>query len=290
MTHTVARGLPADWLNAWLAAIGVLVLADEVSLSWTAEPRPRATFHHTTPDLAALIVQSLPTRAETDHLAIARVFPGHSGSFDRRVPVEVFAERATVARARGDATLGSCVTDLQVPRKGELDHSPLDPPAPKGVTMWDRIVACQEQLGDDPTPRVSATLQGRARRAKLNGLGFDHTRFLTPSDPVGDVWVDPVVELLVAAGMTLMHSRGDGRHPAHRGWTGPGLRPGAFSWPVWKAPLSLPAIDAVLDLWWADTPAPKMLGSYESVPYQPRATMDQTRGYASRAIRPAARR
>lgn len=288
--QTTARGLPADWLNGWLAAIGVLVLVEGTRLSWTTEPRPLAVFDHTTTDLAAAIVSSLPTRHEIDRLAIARTLPHHSERLDRGVPVEVYRARATVARSQGDFLFGACLTDLQLARNGELDHSPFDPPAPKGLTLWDRIVSCREKLDEDPTEQLAASLRGSARRVKANGLGFDHTRILSPADPVGDVWVDPAVEILVSVGMAIIHDRGDGEGARIRGWTGPGSRIGAFTWPVWDAPLGLGAVDALLDSWWSGSPTDRILCSYESVPYQPKAREDLTRGYASRMSRPRANR
>lgn len=278
MNHTVARGLPADWLNAWLAAIGIALLNDDVHLSWTREPRPCAQFHHPDQELGELIATRLPSDPEIDSLAIAKTLL--PGSFTRKVSLTSYQERVPVARARGDLSLSSSVTDLHS-ITGELEHSPLDPPAPRGTTLWDRIAKCREELGD-PASAVADTLRGAGRRVQANGLGFDHKRFLAPSDPIGEVWVDPVIELLASAGISLIPIRGDGRKTTTRGWAGPALIPGSFTWPVWDEPLDLAAIDAVLDLWWSGSNTSTVFECYESVPRKQRTQQDASRGIASR--------
>jgi len=42
MARTECPGLPASWLNGWLAAIGLLVLEPRLRLSWTSDPSPVA--------------------------------------------------------------------------------------------------------------------------------------------------------------------------------------------------------------------------------------------------------
>ena len=34
-------GLPAEWINGWLAAVGTTVLDSELRLSWTMDPSPQ---------------------------------------------------------------------------------------------------------------------------------------------------------------------------------------------------------------------------------------------------------
>jgi hypothetical protein len=284
MPTTTAPGLTADWLNGWLAAVGITLVEPRIRLSWTTDARPTAELHHPPGDIAAMIAQALPDRAEIAGLAIARSHPGADRSLDRNVSPAAFQSRAALARSNGDATLAASLTDLHTLRDGQLEHSPLDPPAPQGKTLWDRISACREQIPPDSEVTVRAALAGATRRVQLNGLGFDHRRFLSPADPVGDVWIDPVVELLASVGMTLLPARGDGHRATFRGWTDRPQRDGAFTWPAWVEPLSAAGIDALLDAFWAGQPPTTVSRRYASVAYRPRGAMDQTRGYASRPM------
>ena len=57
-----APGLPADWLNGWLAAIGVTVLIPGARLCWTDDGVPSAVFETDEPvDLAKVVADALPT-------------------------------------------------------------------------------------------------------------------------------------------------------------------------------------------------------------------------------------
>lgn len=290
---TPAPGLRADWLNAWLAAIGITVLVPEVRLSWTTDPRPYAVLHHPragSPSLPRLIAEQMPTTEHLATLVIARFHDAHPGAeLPRIVPDEVFKARAVLARASGDPTLAASLTDLGE-KDEEAEHSPLDPPAPKGTTLWDRAAACLSRMQDDClSASLAASLSGTARRVQANGLGFDATRLLTPTDPNGQTWVDPCVEILAFTGMTVLPVRGDGHRARARGWTGPASRAGAFTWPVWSQPLSAPGIDAVLDLFWSAHAGSAVTrygvtGAFQSVPYRPRGSADTTRAYASRRL------
>ena len=39
-------GLPAEWVNGWLAAVGTTVLDPEIQLSWTPDRSAIAVLHH----------------------------------------------------------------------------------------------------------------------------------------------------------------------------------------------------------------------------------------------------
>lgn len=281
MATTTAPGLPADSLNAWLAAIGSTILVEGLRLAWTASAHPVAKFHLTADSLPDRIAEALPSDAELAGLAIARSAPkGATQEFPRKPAIEAYAARARYSREHGDRSLAGSVTDLG--KRDDLDHSPFDPPVPKGITLGERIASCAGCIGD-PRGQVAATLAGRAHRLKGNGLGFDHRRYLSPADPVGDVWIDPVIELLASVALEMLPIRGDGRRAAARGWTDSPMKEGSFTWPVWDEPLDAPAIDAYLDAFWnARLQAPH---AYTTVPYRPRATSDVTRGYASRRLR-----
>jgi len=53
MGDLLAPGLTADWLNAWLAAIGVTVLVPGIRLGWSADPLPVAHFDIPVGDVVA---------------------------------------------------------------------------------------------------------------------------------------------------------------------------------------------------------------------------------------------
>lgn len=286
MTNTKAPGLPGAWINAWLAAIGITILTPNTRLAWTSDPQPMAVFDHPDGDLYASIAEHLPSADQIESLAIATTHPDSDLPFPRNITVDAFADRVRIARDNGDPTLSSTATDLQPPSKaGQLAHSPFDPPAAQGKTFWDRLLACREAIPADDVPeQVQRSLSGTIRRVQLNGLGFDHRRFLSPTDPTGKVWIDPVVEVLAGVGLALLPSRGNGVRASHRGWTDRPLADGAFTWPTWSQPLGTAAIDALLDQYWASRPTSIALLAYETIAYQPRASMDQTRGYASRVI------
>lgn len=282
-----APGLRADWLNAWLAAVGVTVLVPGVRLSWTPEAVPVAWFNvpAALPSLAQAVALALPSLEVLDGLAIARRLP-HAADLGRKVSPEAFSERAALARASGDWSLSSTVTDLvaELPKEG-LPHSPFDPSAPQGRTLWERVVGCR-QLLTDPAQSIKATLAGRGRRVKSNGLGFDIQRLVAGVQDA-EKQVDPVVELLAFAGLELFPFRGDGTSARARGWFGPAGRPGSFRWCSWAEPLDRWGIDAFLDVVMG-----RMIGReeaarlgvvtrYHTVPYRALGSADPTRAYAA---------
>lgn len=270
-------GLEANWINGWLAALGIAVLVPDARLSWNSDPIPRAVVE--TPHLLADdLSEAFPSEDELDALSSARRMPASEIEFPRKVTLSQYRSRATIARITGDSGLSSTVTDLSE-NDGELDHSPFDPPVPQGRTLWDRLVSCCEAVTITPE-NLMASLAGQGTRVKLNGLGFDHRRILTPTDPNGSTWVDPAIEVLAFAGLTLIPLRGDGRRSHARGWTAPPTHPGAFSWPVWRPMLDIAAIDSLLDRYWSEQWSAPV--AFESVPYRPRGSSDVTRGYASR--------
>ncbi|HUY24956.1 MAG TPA: hypothetical protein VMV09_06595, partial [Candidatus Saccharimonadales bacterium] len=243
-----APGLTSDWLNGWLAALGVTTLLLDVRLSWTSDPVPAAQFD--VPDhlssLPEALARALPSLEALGELAVARRLPP-AADFGRRVSLDIFAERAKVARTAQDWSLSSTVTDLvaDLPDEG-LPHSPFDPAAPQGRTLWERVVGCRQLLAD-PARSITATLAGHGERVESNGLGFDVRRLIAGVQEAAKR-VDPVVELLAFAGLELMPFRGDGKSARARGWTGPAGRTGAFRWCAWSQALDRWGIDAFLDL------------------------------------------
>jgi hypothetical protein len=287
MPQTAAVGLTADWLNGWLAAIGAAVLVPDLRVAWTREAVPKAVLHLDGPAPEA-IASTLPTLADLAGLAIARSHAESAVELPRKVTREAYRARASIARRRHDPTLGASLTDMVEAGEGEAAHSPLDPPAPRGETLHDRVVRCRAALGtgDQLIEAVRASLAGRATRIKANGLGFDSRRLAAAVGPQ-DIWVDPVVEILAFHALPLLPIRGDGKRAHIRGWTAAPSRRGAFTWPVWDPPLDSWAVDALLDRWYRDGQRAAGYGitaAYLSVAYQPKATSDVTRAYAAERL------
>jgi hypothetical protein len=302
-------GLAGSWLNAWLAALGITVLVPHLRLYWSPDPAPHALFtprpdpnHRTSAtepatvdDLGELIALQLPTVDALHSLAIAKHLDGLP-SLEQRPTKTTFAARAQHARRTGDWTLAVLATDAVTDDKPA--NAPLNPPAPKGLTLHDRLVACRKALGTSPAPAITRTLTGAGKRVKMNGLGFDATRILIASDPKGDKWVDPAIETLAFFGLAFLPSRGDGTRRTTRGWFDAPSTPGALCWPAWHPALTAPAIDGLLDTFWNADAARRRRGTkgsqwrwpdsiglvYHTVPYRWHGTMDPTRGYASEPL------
>jgi len=174
------RGLPTDWLNGWLAAIGVTVLVPGVRLCWTDDGVPSAVFETAQPvDLPKVVADALPTPETLARSAIARRLPGTEHDFGRNVTLAAFRERAVLERRAGEGILAALVSDLRADLKPDnLEHGAFDPPAPRGETLWSRATACAQALATaDIAQRVRDTFNGSGRRETLNGLGFDARRF-----------------------------------------------------------------------------------------------------------------
>lgn len=288
-----APGLTAEWLNAWLAALGVTVVLPQVRLSWSDDVRPVALFHAPSgADIAADLAAAMP---DVGQLAIALMLPGRP-DFPRNPPMEVYWDRAVLARQLGDFSLGSTITDLQDPLPvGGLSHSPFDPPAPQGRTLHQRLADCRAAIDDDLAGHITASLAGSEPRIAANGLGFDYRRFVAGVQPKAAKSVDPVVECLAFFGLALFPVRGDGARERTRGWQGKPSRAGAFRWPAWSQPLDRWGIDALMDLVTASASTasrgrPRLPGRtgvtalFESIPYRWQSTLDTTRAYASRRV------
>lgn len=291
MLRTTCPGLPASWLNGWLAAVGTTVLDSRIRLQWTADGNPLAVLSAETVDPVAALVESWPDAGLLKELPIAENWKD-MGKLERGVPVEAFADR--VGAARGDRhswTLSSTMTDLCVDENGHVDHAPFDPPAPKGATLHDRLTRVHSAI--EPTvERIAGSLSGRAPRIQANGLGFDIARLGSQADHTKR-FVDPVVETLAFFGLEILPVRGSGvdRQPRQRGW----LRiPGGksdrrFMWPAWSQPLDCAGIDALMDVWKPDRkrawPEIEVRAGWRCVPLMPKGKEDRaTRAFGSERL------
>jgi len=303
MKEIRCNGLPANWVNAWLAAVGATALDSRVHLRWTTDSTPRAVLSAAQIDPLEALLESWPSEDQVQDLPIAYGWRD-GGPFERRIPVEQFVKRVRAARNHPSSwVLSSTVTDLYVDNKGFVAHAPFDPPGP-GPTKWLHHRFAKLHKGVSVEAKCFRdSLTGRAERVRNNGLGFDLTRIGGLSD-ASNVWVDPVVECLAFYGLSILPVRGEGiderlqrgggRRPERRqrGWrkmkrkTGP--RPQRFTWPAWSQPLDSVAIDALLDVWIPEKKQSWQLwgvhAGWRSVKYESRGSADSTRAYGSERI------
>ncbi len=292
-------GLPASWVNAWLAGIGVTVLDPRIQLRWTEEDTPVAVLSSVELDPVEALVEAWPKVAFLNDLPIAQNWNG-AGELKRRVPVEQFVARVRCARGHPHAwTLSSTMTDLSVEQNGEVAHAPFDPAGP-GTIKWlhHRLLKVHNAIGQVCEDRLRSSLLGQANRLQNNGLGFDSTRLGSLAD-ASDPWIEPVIELLAFFGLAVFPVRGRGvdrrfgRHgdpdERQRGWQKvQGTKERRFVWPAWRQRLDSAGIDALLDSW---NPRRKqtwtILGvhaAWESVQFQRRGKNDNTRGIGARLL------
>ena len=292
-------GLPASWVNAWLAAVGTTVLDPRIRLHWTVENAPVAVLSSADLDPVEALVDSWPDAAFLRALPIAENWIG-AGELKRKVSVEQFAARVRDARGRPHAwTLSSTMTDLSIEQSGEVAHAPFDPPVPKGLTLHDRLLKVHREAEPASEAYFRGSFLGKGERVKGNGLGFDSTRVGSLADKPGK-WVEPVVEFLAFFGLAVLPMRGRGvdrrlgRHgnpdERQRGWRrGPGSKERRrFVWPAWQQPLNAAGVDALLDGWnpwrrqnWARF---GVHTAWRSVEYKYRGKADATRAIGSELL------
>lgn len=274
MKQISAPAWRADWLNGWLAAVGVTALAPEVRLSWTDEASPAAVFHIPSLDL---LTQVLPTEEELATCVIARDHVESELSFPRKPTEAEYDDRARLARLTSDRSLGSTVSDLLPEKAKDLSHSPFDPPAPAGLTLHDRAMRCRRSIESDSA--VEESMAGTHPSTSSNGLGYDLRRLASSCVPGDSLVVDPVVELLSFFGSQLFHQFGQ----STRGWKPISMfKPGAFRWATWTEPLNWAGIDSVLDRYYSNVSTAILHQAFESVAYTPTGSADVTRGIGSR--------
>lgn len=186
----------------------------------------------------------------------------------------------------------------------------MDPPAPRGHTLWQRAVKCRDLITDNVEEDVTKSMMGTLPRSQTNGLGFDPRRIVYSTVPNNDSMVDPVVELFALCGVERFPVGGEGGEvQSVRGWGSGSLRRFGFTWAVWDTPMKVQTVDAVLDRFWVDRPdgfnrketsatvradlcagwADRMVplgvfAAFGSVPYQPTMSNDPTRGLASEPL------
>ena len=298
MNECVCPGLPAGWVNGWLAAVGATVLNPQLRLHWTAEDTPVAVLSAESLDPIDALVTSWPDRKLLDDLPIAADWR-NACKLERQVTVDDFRERAREARSTPAAwTLSSTMTDLSVDQSGKVAHAPFDAAGP-GTIKWlhYRVLRVHEKVGPPSRSRLLSSLTGQASRVQDNGLGFDQSRLGSLADKT-DPWVEPVVELLAFFGLALFPMRGRGADrrdrgipdERQRGWRSSprNQAPREFLWPAWEQPLDASGIDAMLDVWdpWRRTTW-RSIGvhaGWQSIRYDRRATADATRAIGAERL------
>lgn len=285
MNEHTCHGLPADWLNAWLAAIGIASLIPGCRLRWSDSPVPVAvlTVDSGIP-LEEQLIQRLPTAAEFEQGPIARHLAGVT-ELRLNPVVEDFAARAAIARSHPWGwMLSSLHTDARWDRKeGPLvDKGPFYTPMPGAPnTMYDRMVKMLPTLNPET---LRSSFAGVGHRVQQNGIGFDIGRVGSLADKT-DMWIDPAVDVLAFFGLSLFPVRGDGRSTRQRGWGTRRTGVGGFRWFTWSENLDIHGIDAWLDLAYSlSRIAPSLSAGWEVVPYQQRGSNDVTRGFASKRV------
>lgn len=283
MTVELQTALTADWLNAWLAAIGCTVLVPGVQLAWSEEAQPGATlsgpFAEPT-DLIDAIASAVSGIAfEETVIAAATARDPYRGEYCRLV---------SDAREQGDPTVAH-MTDLdgdfwkEQPDKRRVSAGAFHVAAPGTTNTFGKRFRTLAGKKLDLASEVSDALLGNSTRIEWNGLGFDYTRISNPAHTVRTDAVSVGVELLAFVGTILFPHRGDGAERARtRGWKGGLSRAGSFTWPTWSQPLDAAAIDALLDTFYAEIGYVQSPAVYEVVPFRYQGSTDQTRGYASR--------
>jgi hypothetical protein len=288
MSTYQATGLRGNWLNGWLAAIGITVLLPDARLSWSSDAIPTAIFE-CQGELVDELAGAIPSEEDLKRLAIARQHEGSMVDLPRKVSPQAFADRSRLARISHDGSLEATITDLVFEDGGSCAHAPLDPPVPKGLTLHERLMAIRAGIDGDTRSAIEDSLKGRAQRRPGNGLGFDVLRFPSGVQAQAGVAIDPVIELACFFGTLLMPVRGNGTTARQRGWSERVLRRHALSWPVWEPLIDRWGIDGLLDIAWGDHPQSVLetwgiTGSFGSVAQQPRSSSDVSRAYASERL------
>ena len=305
MGQVTCKGIPASWINGWLAAVGATVLDPRIRLHWTRSG-DLAILSAADCDPVDALVESWPNGELLSGLPIAEDWKS-VGVLERKVKVEVFRERVRRARSHPYSwTLSSTMTDLSVDKDGEVAHARFDPPGP-GPIKWlhHRLSKVHQHVAEPSAERIRASLVGEAPRVQDNGLGFDQARIGSQADK-SKPWTDPVVEVMAFFGLALLPVRGGGvderlqrgaglqrgadGDKRQRGWRKPAGTGKArhFHWPAWDQPLDADGIDALLDAW---NPEKKkcwsLLGVHDgwrSTAFKTDSNSDPTRAYGAERL------
>lgn len=296
-------GLPANWLNGWLAAVGVTVLLPGARLSWSDEVIPIARIAiDESATLADQIARAIPTSDQLNAMAGSLAFaPGTARKNTGTIGLDGYESRAVSERRTGTNYLAGSVTDLASADPAKSIEKSAFNPAASGQTggVLFRVLACLEQVPNRPVDRaefIARCLDGQGSRFEINGLGFDIRRIPPGVQAKTAKFADPIVEFLAFVALAMFPVRGNGHAARTRGWTKGKTAEGSFIWPTWREPIDRWAIDGLLDRLYdlrdrvGDGPGlqrrAQLVGvshCFGVVPFQPEGS-DKTRAYGSRPL------
>lgn len=295
-------GLPASWINGWLAAVGATVLDSRLRLQWSDEAAPVAVLSAVGDDPISILKTAWPRERNLLDMPLAETWR-QADRLKRKVNVKDFKARAQAARSDLHSwTLSSTMTDLCVDKNGEVAHAKFDPAGP-GTIKWlhHRLRKVHKHARAPSVEDLLASFENKSARVRDNGLGFDLSRFGSLADESHPM-VDPFVEVLAFYGLYFFPVRGLGRKDSNqavqRGWLDEPAAAGrksrqVFLWPAWQQRLDRDSIDALLDAWVRSYRSQtwkrhwELLGihaAWRVVPYKGRGQGDRTRGFGSERL------
>ena len=215
------KGLSASWASGYLAALGCAVAVPGMRLSWTDEPVPTAILTHDINPHSAL-AQAIPSIVSSmaTSLRDCQTKMTEQGVKEKYLPARVYRQEISKHIREYIDPLSALFCDQDTYR-GEDDvetcyasqifyHG-----VPKGVTMSKRLTQVWQDLKEAHPNSLSQvvrqSLDGEPDLIDANGLGFEIRRVLRNNHPGSrSPKVDPVVELLSFAGISLLPLRGQG--------------------------------------------------------------------------------
>ena len=297
------KGIPACWINGWLAAVGATVLDPRLRLHWTEGDNLAVLSSADGCDPVDALVKSWPNEDLLNDLPIARNWKDTKDTevLPLNVPIASFGKRVQAARSHPYAwTLSSTLTDMGLKKDGVVAPAPFYPPMPGGVVLQKRLLDINGAIKQPIRERIQNSLDGVAQREQIYGLGFDQAKLGSRADDT-DPWVDPVMEMMAFFGLKLLPMRGDGQASEYggrqrgrqRGWrkqkkVGSRGYDSFFCWPAWGQPLNVDGIDALLDVWNPDQarrwPSVGVHAAWRSAEYEVENQNDPTRAYGAERL------
>lgn len=284
MAERVCPGLPADWFNAWLAAIGAVCLSPSLRLRWSDDPVPVAVLAAPDgEDPAEVLANGWPTARRIAALPIAHQLDGYP-DLSLNPDVEAWQARVRLGRTHEDGwALSALLSDMawdHATRRAVVNRGQMYVGAAAGRTIDTRL---QRIVGGGSAESIRASLDGTAKRVQANGLGFDLGRIVSSADKA-EMMVDPIVEVLAFMALELFPARGDGRQVYQRRWHKKGKEI-TFTWVTWGHPMDRDAIDALLDVEASRRDELLSVTSrWRGVSWRPSESKDPTRGYGAERI------
>ena len=269
MNEFECYGLNAEKPLNWLAAIGASVLVDGLRVSWTEDLNPYAVLSAPFDPLTALAAR-WPSEERVKDMPLVRHLLENP---KQDIPRDAYQELIRGYHHHKDAwTITSAATDLTgTVEAGSSVRGPLTPGLQGKASPQTNMAKIKHPDRD----AIKHALLGTALRSKGAGTGLDPDRFTNPMSGEKGVSTVHEIEMLAFFGLSIFPVRGAGKIsdtngwlPRQRGWNTYKHRLGDFRYPVWRQPLDLYAIDALIDAWHPRNGHAALLGvhgSYRSV-------------------------